>query len=130
MTREKAKELLPIINAFIEGKTIEFRNKKFNNDVWYANTDNPNLGFEDSYEYRIKPEPTYRPWTAEDVIFGTQLTNVTAMRDGTKYLLVECTPHGVRICHRGTLIDWSELLKYWKFSVDNGKTWERCGVLI
>lgn len=58
MDREKAKELLPIIQAFAEGKTIQVfisckdRWEDNNNPLWDANAD----------KYRIKPEPKYRPF--------------------------------------------------------------------
>ena len=56
MTREEAKQILPIIQAFAEGKAIECREK----DKWYkvleiCNEMNPQ-------DYRIKPEPKYRPF--------------------------------------------------------------------
>lgn len=60
MDRQQAKELLPIIQAFAEGKDIEYRSKKFNED-WKEVTQIPGLSFE-SFEYRIKPEPKYRPF--------------------------------------------------------------------
>lgn len=60
MDRQQAKELLPIIQAFAEGKDIEYRSKEFNED-WKEVTQIPGLSFE-SFEYRIKPEPKYRPF--------------------------------------------------------------------
>ena len=56
MTREKAKELLPIINAYAEGKTVQFMDNK---DMW-QDYDDPN--FFGDVKYRIKPEPKYRPF--------------------------------------------------------------------
>lgn len=56
MNRQQAKELLPIIQAFAEGKTIEFRNKSFKE---WVEIDNPS--FDPTItNYRIKPEPKYR----------------------------------------------------------------------
>ena len=60
MTREEAKQLLPIIQAFAEGKDIEYRTKGFNEN-WKKVTQIPALSFK-SFEYRIKPEPKYRPF--------------------------------------------------------------------
>lgn len=57
MTREEAKELLPIIKAFVEGKTIQYKNKV--NPEW-EETDCPIWAKES--KYRIKPEPKYRPF--------------------------------------------------------------------
>lgn len=56
MNREQAKKLLPIIQAFAEGKTVQYKIEK----EWIQTnvpTFNPYL-----WEYRIKPEPKYRPF--------------------------------------------------------------------
>lgn len=49
MTKERAKELLPIIQAFAEGKKIQVNNY----NEWYT-VDSPE--WNDNYNYRIKPE--------------------------------------------------------------------------
>lgn len=64
MNREQAKDLLPIIQAFAEGKEIEYRSKGFNEE-WREMHEMPGLSF-DSHEYRIKPEPMYRPFKDAD----------------------------------------------------------------
>ena len=56
MTREEVKELLPIMQAFAEGKTIEYRGlggewKAAHTPTWSSHL-----------FYRIKPEPKYRPF--------------------------------------------------------------------
>ena len=58
MTREQAKEILPIIEAFSKGKTIE----RFNpgNGEW-EELKNPSFDLDNSF-YRIKREPKYRPF--------------------------------------------------------------------
>lgn len=59
MTREQAKELLPIIKAFAEGKTIEF----FNPNMDYGWQETKELNPDAMYNrFRIKPEPIYRPF--------------------------------------------------------------------
>ena len=59
MTREEAKQLLPIIQAFADGKTIQAIDPY--EDEW---VDQAGLNFKALFEgqYRIKPEPTYRPF--------------------------------------------------------------------
>lgn len=56
MTREEAKELLPIIQAFVEGKTIEYREYDGEWKVAHTPTWSSHLF------YRIKSEPKYRPF--------------------------------------------------------------------
>ena len=57
MNRQQAKELLPIIKAFAEGKTIEIRTNSISK---WIETTTPK--FDLLHEYRIKPEPKYRPF--------------------------------------------------------------------
>lgn len=57
MTREEAKQLLPIIQAFSEGKTIEQRCA----ESWVEVDKDCDFHFPANY-YRIKPEPKYRPF--------------------------------------------------------------------
>ena len=60
MTREEAKELLPIIQAFAEGKTIEYRGYGGAWKVAQTPTWSSHLC------YRIKPEPRYRPFKTQE----------------------------------------------------------------
>lgn len=64
MTREEAKVLLPIIQAFAEGKEIEFRSKGFDKE-WKKVNEIPGLSYS-SFDYRVKPEPKYRPFKDAD----------------------------------------------------------------
>ena len=60
MTREEAKELMPIIQAFAEGKTIEYRES---GGAWkVARTPT----WSSRFFYRIKPEPRYRPFKTQE----------------------------------------------------------------
>lgn len=71
MDRNQAKEFYPILQAFAEGKTIETRRKPTtdNNGVtkdgWFEFndwTEMNELEYWVNVEYRIKPEPKYRPF--------------------------------------------------------------------
>lgn len=59
MDRNQAKQLLPIIQAYVEGKPIQSRCVKGDTSLWY---DDEDPSFDDGFEYRIKPEPKYRPF--------------------------------------------------------------------
>ena len=60
MTRAEVKAKLPIIQAFAEGKTIQF----YNGDEW---ADLGEATFSASPDkYRIKPEPKYRPFENQE----------------------------------------------------------------
>ena len=58
MDRKEAKELMPIIQAFSEGKEIEglYKGTK---SPWFKIKD---MNFNEGIIFRIKPEPTYRPF--------------------------------------------------------------------
>ena len=62
MTREEAKQLLPIIKAFSEGKVIQSKYKDVENDGIVPFTDEgENINFDfDMFNYRIKSSPKYR----------------------------------------------------------------------
>lgn len=57
MNRQQAKELLPVIQAFAEGKIVQFKNA-FGN---WTDCDGVLFNYPPK-DYRIKPEPQYRPF--------------------------------------------------------------------
>ena len=59
MDRNQAKAFLPIIQAYAEGKAIESRCIKGDTSLWY---DDEDPSFDDDFEYRLKPDPKYRPF--------------------------------------------------------------------
>lgn len=69
MTREEAKELLPIIKAFAEGKTLQYYSEE-NGWIDWINFVNFN---EPSSKYRIKPEPKYRPFKSQEECWNEML---------------------------------------------------------
>ena len=62
MNRKEAAELSPIIQAFSEGRPIQYRIKDNKSAKW----DDVDKNYHDfsphSFQYRIKPEPKYRPF--------------------------------------------------------------------
>lgn len=56
MRKDEAAKLLPIIKAFSEGKEVQYKA----NGRWYLAEDIAFFG--GGQEFRIKPEPTYRPF--------------------------------------------------------------------
>lgn len=66
MTREEAKAFYPILQAFSEGKVIEIRTdpnvvSKGLEDMNYW-TEMNEIEHWNNIQYRVKPEPTYRPF--------------------------------------------------------------------
>lgn len=62
MTRGEAKQLLPIIQAFAEGRPIQYRMKDIKSAKWNDIYKNYHEFSPHSFQYRIKPEPKYRPF--------------------------------------------------------------------
>lgn len=65
MTKEEAKYFYPILQAFAEGKVIECRTKPSSlkgSDTPNGWTEMKEFVFWNNTEYRIKPEPKYRPF--------------------------------------------------------------------
>ena len=63
MTREEIKKVLPVIQAFTEGKIIQTKN---GDETWITIGKDADLNIESIAEFpdcfRIKPEPKYRPF--------------------------------------------------------------------
>ena len=70
MTREQAKELLPIIQAYAEGKTIQYKVNEVKGG--WQDMYNPSFNYLPS-EYRIKPEPKYRPFKNQEECWNEML---------------------------------------------------------
>lgn len=65
MNRNQAKEFYPVLKAFAEGKVIETRRKPSAvkcTDIPNDWTEMKEIEFWNNTEYRVKPEPKYRPF--------------------------------------------------------------------
>ena len=91
MNRNQAKELLPIIKAFSEGKVIESRCIKGDTSLWY---DDKDPSFDDDFEYRIKPEPKYRPFANAEECWQE-------MQKHQPFGWVKTKDKGIRLCMSG-----------------------------
>ena len=70
MTREEAKELLPIIQEFAAGKQIQ---DTIDGSKWF-DTDEINFEYEgQKIKHRIKPEPKYRPFKTQEECWNEML---------------------------------------------------------
>ena len=106
MNRKEAAELLPIIQAFAEGRDIEYRNKGFNEN-WKKVTQIPELSFK-SFEYRIKPESKYRPFANTEECWKEMQKHQPfgwVKRNGYYYNIVSTDITSVRIINnKGAII--------------------------
>lgn len=76
MTREEVKTMLPIIQAFAEGKVIQTKN---GDETWINIGKEADLNIESIAEYpdcfRVEPEPKYRPFKDSDECWQEMLTH-------------------------------------------------------
>jgi len=112
MNIEETKECIRVMQAFVDGKeVISMRASTATADDPYWNWGN------DTKMYRIKPTPTLRPWTADEVPLGAWMRKKQ------------------EVSHRWVVIDtggglWQQAwFEDYEHSTDNGKTWLPCGVM-
>lgn len=95
MDRNQAKEFYPFLQAFAEGKIIETRRKPSaikGTSVPNNWTEMTEIEFWNNTEYRIKPEPKYRPFENAKECWAEMLKHqpfgwVVGRRDGVMYLI-------------------------------------------
>lgn len=119
MTQTQAKELLPILTAFSDGKEIDFLLL----GKWMPC--GPDHIVSPAHQYRIKP--TLRPWRGEEIPLGAWIR-----RKETPYLQAII---GVRDilglgfkAQADYYISTDSALANYEHSTDLGVTWKPCGV--
>jgi hypothetical protein len=110
MNIEQTKEAIKVMQAFVDGKEVQSMY-----DGKWSLVHVPRWNWDDT-QYRIKPTPVLRPWTADEVPLGS------IMR--TKGLEGRCI-----IIDTETSDDRSYWLNAREHSTDGGKTWHPCGVM-
>lgn len=73
MNRNQAKELLPFIQAFAEGRPIQYRMKDIKSAKWNDIDKNYHEFSPHSFQYRIKPELKYRPFANAEECWNEML---------------------------------------------------------
>ena len=125
MTREQVKELLPIIQAFAEGKMIQ---DKIDGLTGWVDTDEINLEFEGkNILHRIKPEPKYRPFKTKEECwnemmkhqpFGWVIGKIYANFHHIDFVY-SCNPnngYGVRLGNSTICTNFENMFKDFKFA--------------
>ena len=112
MTREEAKKMLPIMQAYAEGRTIQF----LDGGKWL------DLCESDFYEsperYRIKPEPKYRPFKTQEEWWNEMLKHqpfgwVRGTISDILYLIESISDE---IYYNRTFASYNEAFKWVKFA--------------
>lgn len=111
MTREEAKAFYPILQAFAEGKVIETRTDpnyvgKGLEDMNYW-TEMNEIEHWNNIQYRVKPEPTYRPFANAEECWNEmqkhQPFGWVKDRNGSKFIIENVDSRGfVEVYDEGT----------------------------
>ena len=121
MNRKEAKELSSFIKAFGEGKDIEIRSKNPHSQLnGWAKMDEFIFG---NFEYRIKPEPKYRPFKdAEECWQEMKKHNPfgwVKSKDGStinKFMFIDSLANDGVTIRASVRLTYSELVKYYIFA--------------
>ena len=112
MNREHTIEAIRIMQAFVDGKEVEYQ---IRGGHWVAAMP-PNWNWPNT-QYRIKPAATLRPWTADEVPLGAWIRYKRALHDRS---ILAWTSNQA---DRDMWLDERE------HSTDGGKNWLPCGVV-
>jgi hypothetical protein len=123
MTREQWKERLPIIQAYVDERDVQYKNS-FTGYQWETALKNGSLEFGLDSEYRIKPEPKLRPWKPEEVPVGGVIRRKS---DGSRMLIINVFQSGVHVGNSTTPVGFDSLLKNFERFVGFGEC-QPCGI--
>ena len=119
MTREKAKELLPIIQAFAEGKTIQI---KALDGLWHDDNVGDIRFYAKPKNYRIKPVQKYRPFKNKEECWEEMLKHQPF--GWVKDASVMCNVVSIRkdgvIAHNGVGNSWYDFERSFKLTFADG----------
>lgn len=118
MDRNQAKELLPVIQAYIDGKPIQSRCIKGDKSLWY---DDEDPSFDDDFEYRIKPESKYRSFANTEECWAEiqkhQPVGFLKFKDiKSGYYMITCIASGVVVGMNDTPFSYESMFNNYKFA--------------
>lgn len=119
MNRQQAKALLPIIQAFAEGRPIERKGKSVTSK--WKEVIEPTF-YIDMSEYRIKPEPKYRPFKDAEECWQEMLKHQPfgwikkISGHGNFLYIMELYPTGIVINDVDAFGGFKNLLKTYNFA--------------
>ena len=103
-------------SEYMDGEEVQYSPKQGKGSGVWTSTNNPLWNWE-HYDYRIKPTPVLRPWTADEVPLGAWMRS---KRNPQDRMLI----HWVN-----SQSDRELWLGKNEHSTDGGKTWLPCGVV-
>lgn len=123
---------IAVMQAALEGKPVQFLDRCLCGAQWHDMFSQPDWNWIDN-AYRIRPEPAYKPWSAETFRWPDCLRRRDVGNGpGNPFGILEVRPEGVtsRLLSCGSHYEqliWGQLLAWYEASYDRGQTWQRCG---
>ena len=123
MTREELKKVMPILTAFVDGKTIQ--NYLRGSGKWIAVGEHLDMSdlFAWSSDYRIKPEPKYRPFKDAEECWNEMQKHqpfgwIKSKNDSTinKFMFIDSLNNDEVTIRTSVRFTYSELVKYYTFA--------------
>ena len=120
MTREQTIEAIRVMQAYVDGREVEFKNRHHLTNalpLWVPVPSPVWNWVDDIKSFRIKPAAKLRPWTSDEVPLGAWMREKKALHD--RRILAWTSSQA----DRDMWLDERE------HSTDGGKTWLPCGVV-
>ena len=97
MTREEAKRRAELYSALAEGKTIQVQNP--NGGEWFDVKIDTLRSISEELNYRIKPEPFYRPFYSQEECVKEMMNHTPfgIITDGISILKAAIYPNGIHV---------------------------------
>jgi hypothetical protein len=133
MTREEYKRYMPILQRWADGEQLQIglRSIDGNISVWIDIDDY----LIDPHCIRIKPKQILRAWKLEEFIMMAKYRNVL---DGPDIAIVPLSLgiEGARFIRfvvgehfcQNVFVYFADLKQFYQYSIDDGKTWQPCGI--
>ncbi len=118
MTREETVERIKVMQAFVDGKQIQYKEsdgkwKDVKDPMWFSVN-----------EYRIKPEPKYRPFANAEECWQEMLKHqpfgwLKHKEEKENYHILKITDSRISmidVCEEVTFFDYNETFKQYTFA--------------
>lgn len=106
MGRTETEEAIAIMQAWVDGKTIQYRPRIVDSE-WIDVVGNPSWSWHNT-KYRVKPQVVYRPYSSPKECFDNLRCDGWLKR-------IEDTTYYTRICNLDKYIDYQRMFKEYTY---------------
>lgn len=124
MTREEARKAAEVMKAYAEGKDVEYKEVYNGDKLWHSPIGNDPVFDWYHNDYRIKKEPTYRPFKNAKECWEEMLQHQPfgwILDDNHLLNIVDIDNNGIVYLHESDIhgldyLDYTDSLKYMRFA--------------